>query len=102
MVVVREPTGILRHAYHEERQKMLNVYFHPDRPNYTPKMFEPLNLEVIPTTALSTIVNRERNFSFSLLTGVSQREALPRAFEQGLCALRAQRPRIQSNNAQGL
>jgi len=102
MVVVREPTGILRHADHEERQKMLNVYFHPDRPNYTPKMFEPLNLEVRPTAALSTVVNRERNLSFSLLTGVSQRQALPRAFEQGLCALRAQRPRVQSNNAQGL
>ena len=46
MVVVREPNGILRHADHVEREKMMNVYFHPDKPNYTPKMFEPINLEV--------------------------------------------------------
>ncbi len=46
MVVVRESNGILRHADHEEREKMLNIYLHHDRPNYTPKMFDPINLEV--------------------------------------------------------
>jgi len=47
MIVVREPTGVLRKADHHEREKMLQVYFPKEgKSNYIPKMFEPLNLEV--------------------------------------------------------
>lgn len=47
MVVVREPNGVLRKADYDEREKMIQIYFpKSDKPKYTPKLFEPLNLEV--------------------------------------------------------
>jgi small subunit ribosomal protein S22 len=48
MVLVREPTGVLRKASHEEHEKMLQVYFPKEgKPNYVPSMFQSANLEVI-------------------------------------------------------
>jgi small subunit ribosomal protein S22 len=45
--VVRESNGTLRKANFDEHEKMLQIYFPKDgKPNYLPKIFEALNLEV--------------------------------------------------------
>jgi len=47
-VVVREPGGVLRFATHEERDRMLNLYFpRPGKMYVTPKMFSEDQLEVM-------------------------------------------------------
>ena len=47
MVVVRESNGLLRKADHDEREKMLQVYFpRLKKTMHAPQLFKPLNLEV--------------------------------------------------------
>ena len=47
-VVVRESDGILRHADHKERDRILQVYFpRVDKMYLLPKLFEETMLEVL-------------------------------------------------------
>lgn len=46
-IVVREPNGVLRTANKFEKHRMTQIFFPlPGREMHTPKMFEPLYLEV--------------------------------------------------------
>lgn len=48
LIVVREPSGVLRRALPDERRRMCELYFpRPGRSYLTPKMFQPENLKVL-------------------------------------------------------